>query len=143
MQLDHAQKPTPEVIALAATFKGVVKKIATGKRTRRGPSKKPGQSAVDGKSTTAPPHTITKCTGHSGAAMSKLCRLMIPKRAMSFARDGGFTFETNVSTSGSASSSSELDDTARELGFKIKKGPTKFAGYVLIDNADEIISVGR
>jgi hypothetical protein len=32
---------------------------------------------------------------------------------------------------------SKLDDTARELGFKIKKGPTKFAGYVLIDNADE------
>ena len=44
MQLDHAQKQTPEMIALAATFKGAVKKIATGKRTRRGPSKKPGQS---------------------------------------------------------------------------------------------------
>jgi hypothetical protein len=44
MQLDHAQKPTPEMIALAATFKGAIQKIPTGKKTRRGPSKEPGQS---------------------------------------------------------------------------------------------------
>lgn len=30
----------------------------------------------------------------------------------------------------------KLDDKAQELGFKIKKGPTRFAGYVLIDKRD-------
>jgi hypothetical protein len=32
------------MIALAATFKGAIQKIPAGRRTRRGPSKKPGQS---------------------------------------------------------------------------------------------------
>jgi hypothetical protein len=44
MQLDHATKPTPEMIALAATFKGKVTKIPQGKRVTRAPSKKPGES---------------------------------------------------------------------------------------------------
>jgi hypothetical protein len=45
MQKDDATKLTPdEMQALLAAYKGPVRKIPTGKRTRRGPSKKPGQS---------------------------------------------------------------------------------------------------
>jgi hypothetical protein len=44
MKSDHAEKPTPEMIELAAAFKGTVQKIPTGKRITRGPSKKPGES---------------------------------------------------------------------------------------------------
>jgi hypothetical protein len=44
MHKDEAQKPTPEMVALAASYIGEVKRIPAGKRTRRGPSKKPGVS---------------------------------------------------------------------------------------------------
>ena len=44
MKNDDVKKPTPEMIALAVTFKGKVTKIPAGKRTTRGPSKKPGVS---------------------------------------------------------------------------------------------------
>ena len=42
---DDTQKLTrEEQQAAIAAFKGTIQKIETGKRTRRGPSKKPGQS---------------------------------------------------------------------------------------------------
>jgi hypothetical protein len=44
MQITNEIKPTPEMIALASTFKGAITKIPTGKRVTRGPSKKPGES---------------------------------------------------------------------------------------------------
>jgi hypothetical protein len=44
MKNDEAQKPTPEMLELAANYTGKIKQIPTGKRTRRGPSKKPGVS---------------------------------------------------------------------------------------------------
>jgi hypothetical protein len=44
MTKDEAQKPTPEMLELVANFKGPIKQIPAGKRTRRGPSKKPGVS---------------------------------------------------------------------------------------------------
>lgn len=39
-----ARKPTPEMLALVANYVGEVQLIPEGKRTRRGPSKKPGVS---------------------------------------------------------------------------------------------------
>jgi hypothetical protein len=44
MTNDESQKPTPEMLALAANYVGEVKRIPAGKRTRRGPSKKSGVS---------------------------------------------------------------------------------------------------
>ena len=44
MTKDEAQKPTPEMLALVASYTGEVKRIPQGKRTTRGPSKKPGVS---------------------------------------------------------------------------------------------------
>jgi hypothetical protein len=41
---DATKLTTDEMQALLAAYKGPIKKIPTGKRTRRGPSKKPGQS---------------------------------------------------------------------------------------------------
>jgi hypothetical protein len=44
MKTDESQKPTPEMLALVANYRGTIKRIPEGKRTRRGPSKKPGES---------------------------------------------------------------------------------------------------
>jgi hypothetical protein len=44
MKTDESQKPTPEMLALVTNYTGDVKRIPAGKRTRRGPSKKPGVS---------------------------------------------------------------------------------------------------
>jgi hypothetical protein len=45
MKNQDAQKLTPdEMQELLASYKGPIKKIAIGKRTTRGPSKKPGES---------------------------------------------------------------------------------------------------
>jgi hypothetical protein len=45
MKNEDAIKLTPdEMQALLASYKGPIQKIPTGKRTTRGPSKKPGQS---------------------------------------------------------------------------------------------------
>ena len=44
MKTNDVIKPTPEMLALAAAFKGKITKIPTGKRVTRVPSKKPGQS---------------------------------------------------------------------------------------------------
>ena len=43
-QKQETGKPTPEMPALVANYVGEVKQIPLGKRTRRGPSKKPGVS---------------------------------------------------------------------------------------------------
>lgn len=44
MKKDESQKPTPEMLALIASYTGKIQKIPTGKRVTRPPSKKPGQS---------------------------------------------------------------------------------------------------
>jgi hypothetical protein len=44
MKKDESQKPTAEMLALIANYRGPIKQIPEGKRTRRGPSKKPGVS---------------------------------------------------------------------------------------------------
>jgi hypothetical protein len=44
MKTDESQKPSPEMLELVANFKGPIKQIPAGKRTRRGPSKAPGVS---------------------------------------------------------------------------------------------------
>ena len=44
MTKDKSQKPTPEMLALVASYRGRIKRIPQGKRTTRGPSKKPGVS---------------------------------------------------------------------------------------------------
>jgi hypothetical protein len=45
MKTDHAQKLTPdEMNAALAAYTGPIKKIPTGKRVTRAPSKKPGDS---------------------------------------------------------------------------------------------------
>jgi hypothetical protein len=44
LKKDESQKPTPEMLAAVVNYVGPIKKIPEGKRTRRGPSKKAGES---------------------------------------------------------------------------------------------------
>jgi hypothetical protein len=44
MKKDESQKPTPEMLALAASYVGEVKRIPAGQRVTRKPSKKAGES---------------------------------------------------------------------------------------------------
>jgi hypothetical protein len=44
MKKDDKIKPTPEMMALISSYTGPIRKIPEGKRTTRGPSKKPGVS---------------------------------------------------------------------------------------------------
>jgi hypothetical protein len=44
MKTNEAQKPTPEMLAALAAYKGKITKIPAGKRVTRPPSKKPGES---------------------------------------------------------------------------------------------------
>jgi hypothetical protein len=44
MKTDESQKPTDEMLALVANYRGKIKRIPQGKRVTRPPSKKPGES---------------------------------------------------------------------------------------------------